>query len=532
MGRNVLLHMALAGQVLLFCGNARSQADTLLPHYLRTITADELRAHLEVIASDAYEGRETGRPGQKMAATYLRNAFMRMGIPPVPDWRTHGLLEPGYEQPFALELVMPGVLRLVVDGKEGRYLGDHFYFQDRIGADLALSEVVFMGLGERDQQRNDYEGIDVKGKAVLVLEGEQRRMVKDAVPENDFFTDLTRKTSAANAAGARVMLYVSPNADLMMKEYAHYLGGPRMRLKDRKADDDAPRTGMQVVVIDQETAARILAKGGIRWKKVAKAAREPGLLVPCPIAFNYRPEVQQLQAENVLGFVEGTDLRQEVVLVTAHYDHIGADGAEVYNGADDDGSGTVALLEMAQAFALAKAQGHGPRRSLLFMPVSGEEKGLLGSEYYSDHPVFPLDSTVADLNIDMIGRTDTAHTDSPPYVYIIGSDRLSSELHRINEEANTRYTGLQLDYTFNAPNDPNRFYYRSDHYNFARYGVPVIFYFSGVHEDYHQPGDEVQKIRFDLLEARARLVFATAWELANRPARIVVDKPVKEEERR
>jgi Zn-dependent M28 family amino/carboxypeptidase len=189
----------------------------------------------------------------------------------------------------------------------------------------------------------------------------------------------------------------------------------------------------------------------------------------------------------------------------------------------------VALLEMAQAFAQAKAEGHGPRRSVLFMPVSGEEKGLLGSEYYSEHPVFPLENTVADLNIDMIGRFDSAHADGKPYVYIIGSDRLSTDLHNINERANETYVGLQLDQTFNAHDDPNRFYYRSDHYNFARKGIPVIFYFSGVHEDYHGPKDEVDRIRFDLLEARARLVFHTAWILADREDRIVVDGKVESE---
>ena len=161
------------------------------------------------------------------------------------------------------------------------------------------------------------------------------------------------------------------------------------------------------------------------------------------------------------------------------------------------------------------------------MPVSGEEKGLLGSRYYSDHPVFPLERTVADLNIDMIGRTDSAHTTAAPYVYIIGSDRLSTELHAVNEAANTNYTKLDLDYRFNAENDPNRFYYRSDHYNFARKGVPSIFYFSGVHEDYHQPGDDVEKIRFDLLHQRTLLVFHTAWILADRENRPVVDKPLK-----
>jgi Zn-dependent M28 family amino/carboxypeptidase len=159
------------------------------------------------------------------------------------------------------------------------------------------------------------------------------------------------------------------------------------------------------------------------------------------------------------------------------------------------------------------------------MTVSGEEKGLLGSEWYADHPVFPLENTVANLNIDMIGRTDEAHEDNPNYIYLIGSDRLSTELHRISEEANTTYSGLELDYTYNDPNDPNRFYYRSDHYNFAKNGIPVIFYFSGVHEDYHQPTDTPDKIMYDKMVPIARLVFHTAWDLANREKRIVVDVP-------
>ena len=277
------------------------------------------------------------------------------------------------------------------------------------------------------------------------------------------------------------------------------------------------------------TAERILRSGKLSWKKALKNVSKPPRALPCAFGVHFVPNEQRLQGENVLGYVEGSDKKDELVVITAHYDHIGKDEEDVYNGADDDGSGTVAVMEMAQAFAKAKAEGHGPRRSVLFMPVSGEEKGLLGSEWYSEHPVFPLANTVADLNIDMIGRVDTEHTASPPYVYIIGSDRLSTDLDRINVRANDTYTKLVLDNTFNSESDPNRFYYRSDHYNFAKHGIPVIFYFNGVHADYHQPGDEVSKIRFDLLEQRARLVFHTAWELANREERIVVDKPLPKE---
>ncbi len=205
-------------------------------------------------------------------------------------------------------------------------------------------------------------------------------------------------------------------------------------------------------------------------------------------------------------------------------DHIGiSPDGQINNGADDDGSGTVSLLELAQAFSQAKADGNGPRRSILFLNVTGEEKGLFGSEFYSENPLLPLENTVANLNIDMIGRVDKAHEADPKYVYLIGSDKLSSELHVISEAANEAHVGYQLDYTFNDPKDPNRFYYRSDHYNFAKKGIPVIFYFTGVHGDYHRPGDDVEKIMFDKQAPIVKLVFYTAWELANREERIKVD---------
>jgi Zn-dependent M28 family amino/carboxypeptidase len=234
---------------------------------------------------------------------------------------------------------------------------------------------------------------------------------------------------------------------------------------------------------------------------------------------------QQFTGENVLCFIEGSDpkLKEEVVVITAHYDHIGIVKGEINNGADDDGSGTSSALEIAQAFALAKREGNGPRRSVLIMTVSGEEKGLLGSEWYSEFPVFPLQNTVCNLNIDMIGRVDAQHADDARYVYLIGSDKLSTQLHSISESCNDRYSQLALDYTYNDPNDPNRFYYRSDHYNFAKNNIPVIFYFSGVHEDYHGANDHADKIMYGKMETIARLVFYTAWEIANRDRRPIVD---------
>lgn len=232
-------------------------------------------------------------------------------------------------------------------------------------------------------------------------------------------------------------------------------------------------------------------------------------------------------SENVWAFIEGSEKPEEVLVISAHYDHVGMKNGEVYNGADDNGSGTSSVLEIAEAFALAKKNGAGPKRSILFLHVTGEEHGLHGSRYYTENPIFPLANTIADLNIDMVGRRDDLHPNTNNYIYLIGSDRLSTDLHNISEEANEKYTQLKLDYTYNAEDDPNRFYYRSDHYNFAKNGIPSLFYFNGTHEDYHQPSDDVSKIEFDALQKRVQLIFATAWELANRENKPVVDKPIK-----
>lgn len=229
-------------------------------------------------------------------------------------------------------------------------------------------------------------------------------------------------------------------------------------------------------------------------------------------------------SENIWTFIEGSELPNEIVVVSAHYDHVGVKNEEIYNGADDDGSGTVALLEIAEAFQQAKNEGHGPKRSILILHVTGEEHGLHGSRYYSEYPLFPLKNTVADVNIDMIGRRDDFHKDSNNYVYIIGSDYLSTDLYNICEDINKKYINLALDYKYNDRADPNRFYYRSDHYNFAKNGIPSVFFFNGTHADYHKPTDEVDKIEFDALAKRTQLAFAVAWEIANREKRLVVDK--------
>ena len=232
-----------------------------------------------------------------------------------------------------------------------------------------------------------------------------------------------------------------------------------------------------------------------------------------------------ITSENVVAVLPGRDLKDEILIISSHYDHIGIRNGKIYNGADDDGSGSMGVLELAEAFVIAAKEGNGPRRTIVFLNVTGEEKGLWGSEYYADvQPLFPLENTVANLNIDMIGRNGDLRTNDNDYIYVIGSDMLSTELHSIHQQvSSTHFPEMDMDYHYNGKNHPERIYYRSDHYNFAKNNIPVIFYFNGIHEDYHQHTDTPDKIDYPHYRKRTQLIFATAWQLANRDKRPVVD---------
>ena len=295
------------------------------------------------------------------------------------------------------------------------------------------------------------------------------------------------------------------------------------------------KTHLYIVASDEmegrETGSEGQKKAGVylidQYKKdgISFPAAGTNFYQHIPAAFlNAKRNENLPDSENIWAYIEGSEKPNEVLVISAHYDHVGTKKGKIYNGADDDGSGTVALLEIAQAFQMAKKAGHGPKRSILFLHVTGEEHGLHGSRYYSENPLFPLVNTIANINIDMIGRRDDAHADSNNYVYVIGADRLSSDLDAICTEANAKYTKMNLDYKFNDPKDPNHFYERSDHYNFAKNGIPSVFFFNGVHADYHKHTDTAEKIEYDALAKRTQFAFVTAWELANRENRPVVDK--------
>lgn len=510
-------------------GTTLPKATTLSPTgsaatYAKTITPSDLAAHLSFIASEELEGRETAQRGQKVAARYLASQFQRMGLQPGNKGKWY--------QTFELNRVELRDVTIAFDGKTRLQKGKDFIYFDKFAIAQNLNApLTFAGFGISDNRYDNLTDLDLRGKAVVVLSGEPMRdttyILSGKSSPSDWSRNMELKRDALEKAGAKAIIAVLPDdifTDISNRPgMTHMMEGYSLNLAYQNEG------GIPLVMVPERALATTFKKGGHTFSGLRKILNG-GQKVPevkfKKVNLDIKADAtrEKVISENVLAYLEGTDKKDEVIVLTAHYDHLGVRDGKVYYGADDDGTGTVAILEIAEAFAEAARNGHRPRRSILFMPVSGEEKGLLGSEYYSDHPVFPLENTVCNLNIDMIGRTDKEHDKDSNYVYIIGSDKLSYDLHRANEFANQNLTQIKLDYTYNAPNDPNRFYYRSDHYNFAKHNIPVIFYFTGVHADYHKPTDTIDKIMFGKTAIIARLVFGTAWDVANREKRLVVDR--------
>lgn len=486
--------------------------------YANNVTAAGMSKNLHVLASDEYEGRETGKKGQKMAAEYISNQFKAAGIPPYKSNT--------YYQQFPLNVIKPMLADVSINRKQFIANKDFYNFPGLSEQQIKSTSVLFLGYGIDDENYSDYKGVDVKDKVILILSGEP--IQKDSTSlitgkkTKTKWSHYRTKPEKAKEKGASALLIVVENVAKDIVDNKHRLETESMKL-------DLNQVEMPVIYISKEMANVILKRQKIELlkEKILTSGKPLNITAKTKLEIDIKTKMEKVTSENVLGYIEGGDLKNELIIVTAHYDHLGKNGEQIFNGADDDGSGTVGVIELAQAFAKAKKEGHGSRRSMLFMTVAGEEKGLLGSSYYVQHPEFPLKNTVCDLNIDMIGRQDEKHADNPNYIYVIGDDKLSSQLHTISENANKLYSNLELDYTYNDVNDKNLFYYRSDHYNFAKNGIPVIFYFNGVHADYHRETDEVEKINFDKMEKITRLVFYTAWELANRNERIVVDSDKK-----
>ncbi len=499
--------------------------DPVAQKYASLITPELAKKHLTILASDEFGGRETGTLGAEKAAQYIADEFKRLGlIPPVNG---------SYFQKVPLIEKKIEVSKFSINNNSFINGKDFYISGNSKTKSIQTNEIVFVGYGIDSDVYNDLKGVDIKDKVVLVInKGEP---VKDSISVitktrklSDWSTSVSKRIDYLKSFQPALIIAISPNAVTMIQKYASYFNEPKLTLQ--KGGDKSERGSIDVINITPAMADEFLKSAKKSYEtlkmEIDKSSIPKTQVIKANVNLTYGIKTKEINSANVLGYLEGSDLKDELVVFSAHYDHIGIHGEgadKINNGADDDGSGTTAVLELARAYTQAKKAGNGPRRSILFLGNVGEEKGLLGSEWYSENPVFPLANTVTDLNIDMIGRVDPEHKADTNYCYLIGSDKLSRDLHKISENANATYTKLKIDYKYNDPADPERIYYRSDHYNFAKHNIPIIFYFNGIHEDYHKPSDEVSKINFNLLVKRAQLVFYTGWELLNRDKRPVVD---------
>ena len=481
--------------------------------YASLITQQGLKDKLTIVASADMEGRETASPGQKKAAAYIEDHFRKLGLKP-----GNGT---SYQQLYPLYQDVLTEKKISVNGRTFVWDQDFsFSLRTIANGSWTFNNMVFAGYGTIDSAKNinDYAGLDVKGKLVIVLDGGPSPAPAGG-GERRGFGPGAAKIDAALKNGAVGLLIVSQD---FPHKNSTAIKGP-MSLQPSATSTSTFLTAD----ISDDVASALLG----RTSKIAFAQLKD------INKGNYSAELkitavkttETLESSNVIAVLPGTDKKEEYVFLTGHYDHLGKNGNTIWYGADDDGSGTVSVMQMAEAFTAAAKKGKGPRRTVVFMTVSGEEKGLLGSAYYSEHPTYPLDKTSADLNTDMVGRVDTERklADTLNYVYVIGHDKLSSELVGINEGVNNKYTKLTLDYKYDDPNDRNMIYYRSDHFNFAKKGVPILFFYDGMLlADYHQPTDTVDKINFALMEKRVQMIFYTGWEIANRDNMLKRDTPL------
>lgn len=484
--------------------------------YGKSITKEELKELLYVFSSDEFGGRGTPSKGQDLATDFLKENYIDLGIQPAR--------KNTYEHKVFLQFDEKPNISLSINKKEFKYYTDYIAYNNGPDTSFSDTEIIYVGYGIDHKNYNSYDGLDVKDKVVLAIAGEPKNrrgnyFINGGKKKSEWSTrnEISRKKEAAAKNGAKALILIN---NRLFKRYSNEQilsdtnkGEKRMSLASDKISENT-----QVLLFSDKNKDYLLQKN----RKFMN--------------FSFEKNYNEFSANNIAALIKGSEFPDEYIVITAHLDHVGIQNGVVYNGADDDGSGSVGILEIAEAFSLALKEGFRPKRSILFLHVTAEENGLLGSEYYTDYdPIIPLSETMVCLNMDMIGRTESKRKETEPkdYIYIIGSEMLSDDLHNINKKANEENVKLNLDYRYNDPTSlvfesgryiENQYYYRSDHYNFAKYNIPSIFFFSGVHEDYHMPTDTADKILYDIYEKRIKLIFHTAWDLANADKKIELNK--------
>ena len=509
----VLLFLMSANQIF-----AQNSNPTQFANY---ITETDLHRHLAVLTSDSLEGRETGTDGLMKASNYIIQQLNEMGAKPVGD--------NGFFQIIEFVKQEWDTIRLKSDNSSFRHLMEYYAIPgNNPKVTISTEEIYFGGYGIDNEVYSDYKKHDFSGKVLLVFADEPRLddtlFLFSGNNKPAPFSSIDAKLIAAASHGVKALLIIDPNFLVNTNELRKTIFSNRLSLP---SDEFKTTNILPHLFLSTESVKKLVGNHLdsiiARREMIQQERKYNDYQMPMNLFIKMVPKVTRTIAGNVVGMIEGSDknLKSEIVVASAHYDHLGKRGdSDIFHGADDDGSGSVSVLEIMESMSKAKKAGVGPKRSVVGIWFCGEEKGLLGSRYYVNHPLVSLEKTIADVNIDMVGRIDSQHLDKKEYVYSIGSGKISKDLYDLNEAVNTKYSNLTLDYTYDDEKDPNRFYYRSDHYNFAEKGIPIVFFFNGVHPDYHRVTDTIEKIDFPVLTKRAKHAFYLIWEIANKLERL------------
>ncbi len=511
-----------------------------------TITAAQLKDYLYFVASDEMEGRDTPSRGLDLTAKFIGTMLSRWGFKPMGEDGT-------YFQKIALNLrnTDSQKTQLEIGGRKLTYGRD--FFANSVKTTVTASPLVFAGNGWLIKSKNldGLKNLDVKGKTVVIYSS------------SDYPEGVTREDLFSGKRGRSMVDWMDPLSYARQKEAAGLIviAAPEVEENWQNEQQRRERGGTLVekftqvgisrnqniptIIISKDAAENLFQGQNTSLSEIVKLAAANSLLP----SFNFDKtaayttdfRTDKAFTQNVVALWEGSDpmLKNEMVAIGAHYDHVGMNPTakgddKIWNGADDDGSGTVAVLAMAEALAKSPVR---PKRSILLVWHAGEEKGLWGSRYFNQFPTVNIKDVIAQLNIDMIGRSRKPNDTNPKNdnlsgeseVYVIGSSMMSSKLGEITKSINNSYLKLDYDYKYDDPKDKNGFFFRSDHFNYALNGIPIVFWFDGVHEDYHGAGDESQKIDYDKMQKITRTIFLTMWELADLKERPAVDKQLPPE---
>lgn len=504
------------------------------------ISKNDLRANLFFIASPEMEGRNTTERGQKLAARFLATELMRYGILPAGDNGT-------YYQTFEMDVtgVQMDSSYILIGNKKYAFGTDFLAFPQFTNPyQFANAEAVFVGYGVDNVEAGvkELEGKDLTGKVAVILNG-----LPKSIPQRQGqgrMGGAFAKIPGLKAKGAIAVLVISaPEADAQLKRFADFVTQPGMTVSNPNAPinlSTAPPMMVPSLSLSSSVSNHLLSEMGLNSEKVYQAMKDGDLISDksksIKVSSAFVKFGERKTTENIVGWLEGSDpiLKKEFVSAGAHYDHTGKiDDDRIYYGADDDGSGTVAVLEMAKAFSYAFKNGQKTKRSLIFKFYTGEEKGLHGSRIMAEKGLSIMDSVlqiVANINLDMVGRE---HVDS---IDVVGHDRLSSEFEALVESTNKDLGLFTFNYAFNNPNDPADVYKRSDHYNWAKKGIPIVFFTDGMGEnwqkgsqndDYHKITDTPDKINYEKVTKITLLSYELMKRTANLPKRPVVDRVAK-----